>query len=245
LPPGTVLDWESHLSAQYKAREIDGQFVPLSGLLWPDWSMADWPNGNMHPHRYAQGQPFILAFDIGVATSAWLILQAVGDVWVVVAEYMPRREGSIDTIARQIQQDFGTPAIVVVGADIDTRGSHIPDTGRVIIRKVFGGGVQVRDVTGLAANKEIQHMQLSYGMCTSQGVRRFCVSKNLISKPARREHNRGILEMVVQDAWPDNVNHRNAWASVKEHRLEHVRDAAMYFAAGFAWPPRYAKDKVA
>lgn len=240
LPPGTVDDWESHLSNQYKAREIDGQFVPLSGLLWPEWSMDEWPTGNIHPHTHNRDLPYYLAFDIGVATSAWLIIQPVGDIWVVTAEYMPKREGSIDTMAPLIDRDFGRPMGVTVGADVNTRGSAARDTGLMIIRKQWGGGVPVFDCSGWMANKELQHMQLSYGIKDVRGRRRFCVSKGLISQPARKEHNRGILEMVLQDAWPEKVTQKSAWASVKEHRLEHVRDAAMYFAM-HVWPPRFAK----
>lgn len=239
LPENWVDDIAGYLSPQYKAREIDGQFVPLAGLMWPEWSNADWPKGNMHPHAHEHGKPYWLAFDIGVASSAWLIIQPIEHALVVTAEYMPMREGSIDTIASKIAHDYGAPSAVIVGADINTRASTDAETGAFIVRRIFGG-VPIHTVSGHHANKEIQHMQLSFGICSAKGQRRFCVSKQLRSVPPRKDHNRGILEVMTQDSWPDNSAHRNVWDAVKEHRLEHARDAAMYFAT-FAWPPHFTR----
>jgi hypothetical protein len=251
LPP----DWAENMAAQmgqeYMEQEILGRWVALSGRIWKHWSNEDWPAGNIHRHKHNHREPYFLFFDLGVASSAWLIIQAVepihkgrtlwnhDPVWVVTAEYMPRRDGSVDSILRQIKQDFGQPARVVAGADLTTRSSTDAKTANWFVIRHFGQ-VPTTPVKGaLLGDKEIQHAQLSYGIKDTRDRRRFCASSNIIRPlegKKRSKDKRGIIELMEQDQWPEKVTGMTFLP--KEHRLEHVRDAAMYGAVACMFPPK-------
>jgi hypothetical protein len=246
LPDNYVEGLRANMSPDQAERELDGKFVALSGKIWKRWSGESWPHGNIHHHRHNRREPYFLFFDIGVASSAWLIVQPVEPVykgrllweydpiWVVTAEYMPKRDGSVDTILREIKQDYGIPARIVAGADVDTRSSLEPKTAQWFITRHFGQ-VPTTPVKGaLLGDKEIQHAQLSYGIFDTADRRRFCVSRNL--EKHYPETRRGILEMMREDQYPERVT--GLTFLPKEHRLEHVRDAAMYGAVACMFPPK-------
>jgi hypothetical protein len=239
LPPGWAEDMAEQMGEEYMEQEILGRWVALSGRIWKHWSNDPWPAGNIHQHRHNHKEPYFLFFDLGVASSAWLIVQAVepihkgrtlwdhDPVWVVTAEYMPKRDGSVDSILRQIKQDFGQPARVVAGADLSTRSSTDAKTANWFVIRHFGQ-VPTTPVKGaLLGDKEIQLAQLSYGIKDTRDRRRFCVSDKImrpLEGKRRGKDKRGIIEMTV--------------FMPKEHRLEHVRDAAMYGAVACMWLPR-------
>jgi hypothetical protein len=245
LPP----DWAENMAAQmgqeYMEQEILGRWVALSGRIWKHWSKDEWPNGNVHPHEHEFEKPYFLFFDLGVASSSWLIVQPVepeyrghllwdhDPVWVVTAEYNPKRDGSVDSILREIKQEYGTPIRIVAGADLTTRSSTDAKTAQWFVTRHFGQ-VTTTPVKGWIADKEIQHAQLSYGIRDTRERRRFCVSKKL--QRHYPETKRGIIELMEQDQWPEKVNGMTFMP--KEHRLEHVRDAAMYGAVACMWPPQ-------
>ena len=251
LPPSFAADLESKMGRKQAAQEVLGQWTPLSGLLWYDWSEEDWPAGNRHYHEHDYTRPFYLFFDLGAATSAFLIVQTVrpidpktglelwqnDPVWVVTAEYTPKREGAADLLFARIKQDYGTPVQVVGGADVSTRDSASGRDTAFFIRRHFGGSVQIRAISYMDATKEQQYNQLTYGIGNPQGQRKFCVSKSF--KKHDPESKRGILEMVKLDSFPDEKRpYSDIWGRLKEGRLEHIRDAAMYGAV-FMFPPMY------
>jgi hypothetical protein len=247
LPDNYVETLRANMSPDKAERELEGKFVALSGKIWKHWSDEAWPAGNIHHHAHEHENPFVLFFDIGVASSAWLIVQAVepehrghilwdhDPVWVVTAEYMPKRDGSVDSILREIKRDYGTPIRVVAGADLDTRSSLDPKTAQWFITKHFGQVTTTPAKGVLMSDKEVQHDQLSYGILDTAKRRRFCVSKNL--ERHYPETRRGILEMMREDQFVERVT-RGMTFLPKEHRLEHVRDAAMYGAVVCMFPPK-------
>ncbi len=251
LPPSFAEDLENKMGRRQAAQEVLGQWTPLSGLLWHEWSNDDWPAGNRHYHEHDHQRPFCLFFDLGAATSAFMVVQTVqpidpttgrelwqhDPVWVVTAEYTPKREGAADLLFNRIKQDYGTPIQVVGGADVSTRDTASGRDTAFFIRRHFGGSVPIRAISYMDATKEQQYNQLTYGICNGKGQRRFCVSKNL--KRHDPESKRGILEMVKLDSFPDDKRpYSDMWSRLKEGRLEHIRDAAMYGAI-YMFPPMY------
>jgi hypothetical protein len=247
LPDGWAEDMAAQMGQDYMEQEILGRWVALSGRIWKQWSNDPWPNGNIHDHEHDYDKPYLLAFDPGVASSAWLIIQQVqpydeqgrllwrhDPVWVVTAELMPKRDGSVDTILSEIKQHYGAPMRVVVGADVGTRASTDAKTPKWFITRHFGS-IPIKPVTGWIADKEIQQIQLSYGILDTRGRRRFCVSKNLIQHYP--ETKRGILQVMEQDTWAAKDKDKDAMP--KEGRLEHARDAAAYAGVGVMFPPKY------
>jgi hypothetical protein len=249
LPQDWAKDMAAQMGPEYMEQEILGRWVALSGRIWKHWSNKPWPEGNIHHHEHAYEEPYFLFFDIGVASSAWLIVQAVepidkhgrrlwgvDPVWVVTAEYMPKRDGSVDAILRQIKEEYGTPIRVVAGADLTTRSSTDARTANWYVTRHFGQ-IPVTPVTGWLADKEVQQSQLSYGILDTKGRRRICASKNL--RQHHPETKRGILEMMEQDTWADSEKKKSSVALPKEGRLEHVRDALMYGTVAAMIKPRF------
>jgi hypothetical protein len=235
---GWAEEFASQLSPNYKALWHDGLFVPLSGHVWPDWSDEEWPKGNIHWHEHDHNKPYYLFFDLGGATGAYLVVQALDardisgnllyrePVYVVTAEYMPLRTGAVEAIFPMIKEDFGRPIQIAVGHDVGSRGSMIEDTPMTFINNHFGA-VPTTVVTHATASKEVQHSMLTRGIYNSNGQRRFCVSKGLRSYPG--DTRRGIMTMLKQDHFPDGENTTRVWqTAMKEGVLEHVRDAALY-----------------
>lgn len=251
LPPDWAKRMAEEMSPEYMEQEILGHWVPLTGRIWKRWSNEEWPNGNIHHHVHNHNEPYFLFFDLGVASSAWLIVQAKqpihngrllwdhDPVWVVTAEYMPKRDGSVDSVLRQIKQDFGQPARVVAGADLATRSSTDAKTANWFVIRHFGAVPTTPVKGGLMADKEVQHAQLSYGIKDTRDRRRFCASRKIIrplESDNRGRDKRGIIELMEQDQWPEKVTGMTFLP--KEHRLEHVRDAAMYGAVACMFPPK-------
>ncbi len=243
LPPGWAEDLAKGMSKRRMEQEVLGAWTALTGLIWDEWSSDKWPAGNIYPdYEHDHNLPYYLFFDLGVGNGSWIIVQRLfengHDVFVATAEYLPKRDGSADRLCRLIKQDYGTPSLAVCGADVNTRSQGSADTPMMFIRNHFGMGVPVTPVSGWIASKEIQHAQLSYLIKDTRAIRRFTVAEHFRSKP--EEHNRGIIEMMNQDAWGDDNKARRGEFLPKEHRLEHVRDALLYGAVATMAVPDYS-----
>lgn len=244
LPKGWVDGQRKIMSAEQAARELDAEFVALDGRIWSGWKDEMWPNGNIWQGAYDKSKPFYLFFDIGVGNGAYAIVQTFdaqksgltvfpGRVWVVVAEYTPRSDGSVSRVCQRIKADYGMPSMVVCGADIKTRSQGDATTPEYFVRQIFGA-VPLVDISGFEANKMVQYDRLSYLICSAMGERRFCAASGLV------EHDtgsRGVLKMVEQDEWPDDGQRRGKVYLPKDGRLEHMRDALLYGAVGIMSPP--------
>jgi Terminase-like family. len=200
LPPGWVDERAGLMDEKRRLQELEGAWVSLTDMIWYGFSSATWPEGNIHPHVHDFSEPYYLAFDIGVASSAWQIIQPVRTdtytVYVVTAEYTPRRDadGSVDGVAARIKQEYGQPAIVIAGADLETRGSGDAKRPSWFIRRHFGG-VQIRPIDGWIADKEIQYTQACFALHAADGKRRFCISAGLKSHDP--DTKRGITEVML------------------------------------------------
>lgn len=255
LPTGWAHDLAGQMDERYMEQEVLGRWISLRGRIWNSWSEAEWPDGNIHPHEHNYDNPYWLFFDLGVASSAWVVVQNVrplhngvihpnyaahDSVWVATAELTPSREegGHIDRILPIIKQEYGIPVQVVCGHDLNTRSSIDASTARSIVNNHFGAiPIRIIGESGSwLSDKENQGRQLAYGILDTKGRRRFCVSQKF--KRFHPKTKRGIMELMLQDTWPSLADQRlgiNVYP--KENKLEHVRDALFYGSVATMFPP--------
>jgi hypothetical protein len=249
LDPMFASSLAESLDPQRARQEIYGEWVALSGRIWDVAEPARmWPHGNLHPHSWQPGRPYILGCDLGVQ-SAWLIIQQVpgergGDpIDVIVAEYLPD-DGDAQSVIRQINADYGQPSRVFVGADLNTRSIVDGGTASYAFRKVWGG-LPVLPITGGLANKDLQYQVAKGRLLNANGARRCCVSAGLRSYPAKSP--RGIKALWQADQWPSGRQIRAGEMLPKDKRragkaaLEDVRDAWLYSMIGLH-PPSFTKE---
>ena len=220
-------------SPEQARQEIFAEWISMADRVWPNADIDNlWPNGNIHPHTYDPDLPFYLSCDIGLK-SAWLIIQHVDGVAVVVGEYTPAREDS-DTTISKIESDYGSPARVIVGSDWNTGNVMVGKSHATHFRS-RGWACQVTPIKPgtMQALKDYQHKAANRLILDSLGRRRFCISQGLISHNPRNKC--GIRELFLRDEWPEKIRtgaYLNKDKNEKgKHALEDVRDAFMYYAA--------------
>ena len=218
-------------------QEVLADWIAQHGRIWRNFNEADYPAGNIWPGRYNPREGYILACDLGIH-SGWLIIQPQKGVDVVVAEYTPNAEGAAQTINR-IDAEYGMPYKIIVGADVNTRSVGDATQPSLFFRQKWGEGVPIVACTGTRADKSWQHGTLDGRILNTLGDRRFCVSKYLKSHDATQQNQRGILEVMREDQWPDVP--RQGEFMPKDGQLEHTRDAALYFAI-CQHPPVHVKQ---
>jgi hypothetical protein len=241
LPEGWVEERSKLLDERQRLQELEAEWVNLTEQLWYNYSSAKFPDGNTHPHKHNYDEPYYLAFDIGVATSAWAIIQPVSapgyTTYVVTGEYTPRAgSGSVDDVLQRIKQDYGTPSVVITGADVNTRSQTDAKTPKYFIKQHFGF-VNIRSVSGWIADKTIQLNHMNWALRSSDGKRRFCISEHLVSHDGHLKPRRGITEVMLRDVWPEYQPGVTRITSLpKEGWYEHMRDAILYFMVSVQRP---------
>ena len=249
LPAGWAEQKRLQMGPKRFAQEILGEWVSLEGQIWENWSEETWPLGNRIDLPHNHDRPYYLFFDLGVRTSAWLVVQPVdgyqlgyapfehGDpLWNVTAEYMPNTRGDIERMIRKIVEDYGIPAQVCCGHDLRTRSSTDSNTPEYFLAQAVGSVPTVMiGADAFLSDKVIQQDCLSFLIHNSRNERRLVVSRQIRSDDP---DERGILAMMREDTWESN-SVRNAHFLPKEGRLEHVRDALLYGTVGAMRPPSY------
>lgn len=237
-PRGTIEESLANCDRVWARQEHYGEWVSLSDRAWDNANLEDnWPEGNMHPHRWDPSLPYVLACDLGVR-SGWLIIQTVPGhsalinspvVDVVVAEYTPNH-GDTQRVARDIHATYGEPMKVIVGADVNTRSITDGSTSALMFRNM-GWGCPIVPVKGAIAAKDIQFQAVRACLENSLGNRTLCISRKLMSY---EPHNRGIVDVLNLDAWPDGVVRSGQFLPKDKQTngpgLEDIRDAMMYWA---------------
>jgi hypothetical protein len=250
-----VDDVESQMSEQQAEREIGGKWVHLEGLCWPKWSWDRWPEGNVYEYRHQPSEDWYLFLDLGSSTGAYYVVQQVNqanhqrgmpgrDVWVATTELLPSDDGSASRAFQRLNALYGRPAMVIGGADMGTRASTDGKTATYFVRRVWGGGVPVKAISGWMADKQVQYDALSECIMDVNGHRSLCMASEFSSIGQNSgKAKRGINELIKQDVWPDNVGKSSRQFFAKDGRLEHARDALLYGAVGIMSPPRYTPNK--
>lgn len=249
LPPGWAEEKRRQMGEKRFAQEIMGEWIALEGLIWDNWLEEEWPNGNLIEYEHNHGRPYYLFFDLGVRSSAWVIVQPLGardlgrapfphgdPLWVATAEFLPQSRGDASRMLQQIKNEFGSPARVCCGHDLTRRSDSDSSTPEYFLSNIMGSvPTTMVGSDPFLSDKVIQQDCLSYLIRNTRDQRRFAVARNLISHNPQK---RGILEMMKQDTWEQSTA-KNANYLPKEGRLEHVRDALLYGAVGAMRPPTY------
>jgi hypothetical protein len=245
--PHLVRGYADTLAKRYSpekyAQDVLAQWVAQSGRIWRGWSDEPWtpgnnPAGNIHPHKWGDTDHYYtLAVDLGIRSS-WLVIQSVGGVDVVVAEFQPNDEGAQQTLAR-VDATYGRPMRVIVGSDINTRS--IGDASRPA--RFFRNrwyGIEFDTPMGNMTDKQWQHDVLSGRILNTKGERRFCVSSSLVSHD---DTSRGILDVMQSDQWPERAPRAGEFMPKDKSTtgLEDTRDAALYFAI-CKYPPDFTEQ---
>lgn len=221
---------------QWARQEHWGEWITLGSQAWDNANLIDdWPIGNMHPHRFDPSLPFTIACDLGVR-SGWLIIQHIHGhaglptspmVDVVVGEYTPN-DGDTEKVARAIEVDYGTPAKIICGADVNTRNIVNGQTAAAMFRNL-GWVCPIIPIKGDMALKEPQYRATKRCLENVRGERTLCISRHL---KTHEPHHRGIKEVLSIDAWPENSPRSGEFLPKDKANggrgLEDIRDAMMY-----------------
>ena len=255
LPSDYVPNLIANMSPDQVRREIYAEEISLEGRIWKTWKDEPWPAGNIHDawKGFRRNSPWWLFCDLGGATGSYAVVQRatpsyhgrrdIGDIWTAVADLCPQADASASRAFGILKENFGTPAAVVAGADVNTRGAADGKTVSYFAKKHWGN-VRVFPVSEGNADKQIQYDLLSYLICDATGNRRFCISKDFVSLDLNS--HRGIREMIKEDEWPDESKVRpgDVLPKHKTNRVQHIRDALLMGAYASMQPPRWGKSNI-
>jgi hypothetical protein len=219
-------------------QEVLGRWVALGGRAWANAVLdKNWPEGNIHPHEWDPSMPFTLSCDIG-NQSAWQIWQhpAIFDNWgrscgsvdVLVAQYTPNH-GNTEAITQDISMNYGKPAHVIVGADVNTDNSATGESSALIMQSA-GWDCPIIWPRPPHNQKWVQFTAMDRCILNRRGHRQLCISKGL--KTIEPNH-RGLEVVLVADTWPERAIQGEFLSKDKKTKkgnaLEDSRDAALYF----------------
>jgi hypothetical protein len=227
--PGYAEQLLTRMTPEMAEREVYGKFISLSGRVW---DMCDtknyWPNGNRDDARFRHGTPYILAGDLGVYAS-WFIIQAQHGRECIVAEYHPDGGGTYDHV-NFVLGKYGQPIKIITGHDLGTRSVAASTSPIIEIRRALSErrlmNVQITHPGRNYMDKSIQYGSLSYLFKN----RLLTISDSLIQDGNTK---RGVHYMIDVDEWPDpgsstlflkDAKQGSAWC-------QDARDALFYFAA--------------
>ncbi len=251
LPVDYVDNMVANMSADQVRREIYAEEISLEGRIWKTCDITkEWPAGNLHPTwtKFRKGEPFWVFADLGGATGAYVVMQkaderhhgvkGLGNVWIAVADYCPHSDASATRAFKRIRDEFGIPASVVAGRDVNTRGAGDGKTVSYFAKQIWGN-VNIRPVGESNADKQIQYDRLSYLMCSATGERRFTVARDFVALDP--DSHRGVIEMINEDEWPEESKRRptDVLPKNRECRVAHVRDACLMGSYAVMSPPSW------
>lgn len=248
----------ANMSPEQKRREIDGEFVALEGRIWKNSDInTAWPNGNRHDQhtKFDDKKPWWLFCDLGGANGAYVIVQKTdpiyrgrrlfrGPVWVAVADLCPYLDASASRAFQIIDQHFGlksggkSPVGVVAGNDVTTRDQGSGLNVAYFAKKIWSN-IPIHACDERDSSKQMQYDQLSYGVYSFKGERRFTVARNFVSLDDQSK--RGVREMFEEDEWPPESQRRltDFLPKNRDNRVQHTRDALMMGAVEIMFPPSF------
>ena len=259
------------MSTQQARRELDGELVALEGRIWkeanlvmpredqdfndPDYKASAWPNGNRDDEwsSYNPKAPYWLLCDLGSATASYVVVQQReatyhghrlfdGSVWVAVADLCPDSDASASRAFQKIKEEFGIPAGISAGADVNTRAQTDGRTVAYFANQIFGSNTRIYPCNESIYNKLVQFDQLTYLICSSIGdQRRFTVARDFVSMDS--DSHRGVVEMIDEDQYPpiDQRRVQDFLPKDKTNVVQHTRDALLMGAAMIMHPPTWTQ----
>jgi hypothetical protein len=180
--------------------------------------------------------------DYGVRRSAWLVVQYVGGLDVVVAEVMAEEEGTVQTARRVkawVDQSAGRehPPFAIY-SDPAGGARDISDSTkgpRVMLGEVWGQFPQHYSPRTWCRVKQEQLEVVRSQLLSGFGARTLCVSDRLwsdgvqVSGAHGSPSKRGVLEAFREAAWPTKESLIDSSIDAQlAGPLEHVIDALCY-----------------
>ena len=198
-----------NMSELQARRELDGELVALEGRIFPDVDLTTpYPDGNLNTvhDRFIDGRDWYLFCDLGSATGAFAGFQMMPSteydpVWTGVFDYCPNHDPSAEAAFKRIKDEFGIPAVLVAGGDVNTRNSVTGTSARQMAKNVFGSDIEVRGMSEHIAVKEPAFNRLRYLQRSAIGVRRFTVAENFIELDTQTK--RGVRQTLEEYAMRD------------------------------------------
>lgn len=255
LPAEKVAYQRSILSRAQARRDMDGELVALEDQLWPDVDLThSWPVGNVddnHP-RFNPSYPWFLFCDFGSATGAYAVVQPVTNGiglgqprWVIVSDLCPQSSGNVKDAFLKLRAQFGNPAGVAGGIGINQRADTDGATPAFFVAKTWNDYVNIYSAPEDHVSNQIQYETLSALFCAGDGTRRLTIARDMVDQKAQldKDSKRGVIEMVQQDTWPDDIVMASKMYLPKgpKIRISHIRDALLQGAVTIMAPPEWQK----
>jgi hypothetical protein len=246
----------ANMSPEQARRELDGELVALEGRIWKTAKLDEsWPFGNRNDFHtcFKKGEPWWLLCDLGGANGAYIAVQQTDGlyrgrklyekpVWVSIADFCPDDDASASRAFQKMDQEFGIPAGVVAGADVNTRASTDGLTVAYFVKQIWGN-THIYPCNESILNKQIQGNCFDQLLCTTTGERRFTVAKNFVSLENPRS-NRGVREVLNEDQWPpkEKLRVNDVYPKNPDIIVQHARDALLMGSARIMNPPKWFKQ---
>ena len=224
--------------SEHEARQyLLGEWVDDEGLIWDNFSDEEWPAGNMiDDGGFKHGQGYVLSVDHG-GNASWGLWQARGHGrFSRVAEYTPSKTQKGYRVAAEIEERYGKPSRIIVGADHTTGGNYGISMDQLFTTR---GWKHAEKVTGDIADKELQYNVLQRNLCNTDGKRNILISRQMECYYAGK--TRGVLDMFAGDVWPDDGS-ATFFRKEKKASIYHedTRDEILYFAVTM-WRPSWSQ----
>jgi hypothetical protein len=256
LPDGFVENLKANMSPEQARRELAGEFTSLRGRVWktakyqaydendPDTLDYSWPNGNRHDTftQFDPKRPWWLACDFGSATGAYVVIQQTeaaykgrelfpGPVWVAVADLCPEDDASASRAFQRLKTEFGFPALITGGTDMDKTDDVQGKTIAAEARQIWSN-VSIVAVSERTYHKRSQFDSMNFLMYSATGHRRFAVARDFVSIDEHHRYKRGVREMIHEDEWPKREERRESDYLPKNKNIlvQHTRDALLMWA---------------
>ncbi|MCP4540173.1 MAG: hypothetical protein GY832_23795 [Chloroflexi bacterium] len=230
------------MSPQEAEQELEARWVSLSGRIWENWSDKLYPTGNIYPDYEYDGGAFFLAADIGVKGAYGLFqrVPATGQntpVVCLVAEWQTS-DGNVRNMVREIDEKYGRPAFAITGADVNTRSVGSGRKPAFFFAEVWPG-MQIRSVSGLHGDKELQHWTMQSAILNGYGQRQLVVAEKCHHHTP--QSGRTIHDLMRLDSWPEGQAPGAGFfakdKATSSKPLEDERDMLLY-ASIKTWPPQ-------
>ena len=208
--PTYVEDMSENMSRDEVRRELFGELIALEGRIFKEALISldnidhQWPRGNVHYGQtsFREGKPYWLFCDLGSATGATVGVQKMtipphwgGSGWVAFADFCPQSDASASRMLQRWDEEYGPPAGVVAGGDVQTKDTVRGETVANLVSQIWGP-IPIFPCAERATNKVLQHDRLTYLIRSSKNYRRFAIAKDFVSMD--KDSRRGVIECLEE-----------------------------------------------
>lgn len=208
--PTYVDDMAKNMSRDEVRRELYGELIALEGRIFKEAlvSLDDidhrWPKGNVHysQRTFRENKPYWLFCDLGSATGATVGVQRMeippewgGYGFVAFADFCPQSDANASRMLQKWDEEYGAPASVVVGGDVETKDSVRGETAANIVSQIWGP-IPIYPCAERFTNKVLQYDRLTYLIRSSKKHRRFAIAKDFVSLDP--DSKRGVIECLEE-----------------------------------------------